>query len=117
LGLGPDRVVGRSIFETCQDLPEIVENVRRALAGQTLNALLKVDGSTFETWYSPVRENGELSGVLGVAVDVTERRRAEEELRESERRFATLLSNAPAYLYRCLNEPGWPNEFVSEVTS
>jgi len=114
LDLGPDSVVGRSIFETCQDLPEIVENVRRALAGQTLNALLEVDGSTFETWYSPVRENGELSGVLGVAVDVTERTRAEEELRESERRFTTLLSNAPAYLYRCLNEPGWPNEFVSD---
>ncbi|HEV8045439.1 MAG TPA: PAS domain-containing protein, partial [Rubrobacter sp.] len=28
--------------------------------------------------------------------------------------MSTLLSNAPAYLYRCRNEPEWPNEFVSD---
>jgi PAS domain S-box-containing protein len=38
----------------------------------------------------------------------------EEALRESERRFSTLLSNAPAMVYRCLNEPHWPMVFVSD---
>ncbi|HEX2739234.1 MAG TPA: PAS domain-containing protein, partial [Rubrobacter sp.] len=50
----------------------------------------------------------------GLFVDITERKEAEERLRESKRRLSTLLSNAPAYLYRCRNEPGWPNEFVSD---
>jgi PAS domain S-box-containing protein len=50
----------------------------------------------------------------GIMHDVTERVGAEEALRESERRLSTLLANAPAYLYRCRNEPGWPNEFVSD---
>ena len=114
LRLAPEEVVGRSIFEIYPDNPQIAENVRHALAGHTLNARVSVDGRTFETWYSHLKENGAFAGVLGVAVDVTERLRAEEALRESERLFATLLANAPAYLYRCRNEPDWPNEFVSD---
>jgi PAS domain S-box-containing protein len=50
----------------------------------------------------------------GILVDITVRKEAEDKLRESTRRLSTLLSNAPAYLYRCLNEPEWPNEFVSD---
>jgi diguanylate cyclase (GGDEF)-like protein/PAS domain S-box-containing protein len=46
--------------------------------------------------------------------DITERKRAYDRLAESERLLSTLLSNAPAYLYRCLNHPSWPNEFVSD---
>jgi diguanylate cyclase (GGDEF)-like protein/PAS domain S-box-containing protein len=53
-------------------------------------------------------------GLVVNARDVTERVRTEETLRESERRYATLLSNTPAMVYRCLNEPDWPEEYVSD---
>ena len=46
--------------------------------------------------------------------DITKRKKAEEELKESERRYATLISNAHAYVYRHRTGPGWPMEFVSE---
>jgi PAS domain S-box-containing protein len=114
LGFEPDKVVGRSIFDAYRDVPRVVENVRFALAGRTFEDILEVNGSAFEMRYSPLRENGEFSGVLGVAIDVTERKAAEEKLEESRRRLSSLLANAPAYLYRCRNEPEWPNEFVSE---
>jgi PAS domain S-box-containing protein len=45
-------------------------------------------------------------------VDIAERK--EEALKESERRFATVLANARAYVYRCRNEEGYPNEFASD---
>lgn len=64
--------------------------------------------------YSPLRVEGKFTGVLGITTDITERREAEQALEESERRLSTLLSNAPAYLYRCRNEPEWPNEYVSD---
>nr|MBA3950833.1 PAS domain S-box protein [Rubrobacter sp.] len=114
LDLEPDKVVGRSIFGAYRDAPRVVENVRLALVGRTFDGILEVGGLTFEMRYSPLRENGEFSGVLGVATDVTERKQAEEELEESRRRLSALLSNVSAYLYRCRNEPEWPNEFVSD---
>ncbi|MDG5775738.1 response regulator [Haloarculaceae archaeon H-GB2-1] len=40
--------------------------------------------------------------------------RAESDLAESKRRIRTLLCNLPGMSYRCLNEPEWPMEFVSE---
>jgi diguanylate cyclase (GGDEF)-like protein/PAS domain S-box-containing protein len=99
LGLEPDQVVGRSIFETYQHAPQIVENVRLALSGQALSTVVEVDGKAFETRYSPLQENGEFSGVIGVATDVTERRLAEEKLREAEARFRTLVEQIPAITY------------------
>ncbi|WP_227132607.1 PAS domain-containing response regulator [Halorubellus salinus] len=36
------------------------------------------------------------------------------QLRESERRFRTLVSNLPGMVYRCENERGWPMTFVSD---
>ncbi|MEC9373588.1 MAG: PAS domain S-box protein, partial [Planctomycetota bacterium] len=46
--------------------------------------------------------------------DITQRRRTEAALAESERRLATLVSNLPGMAYRCRNAPGWPMEFISE---
>ena len=40
--------------------------------------------------------------------------RSQEELRESQRTFATLLSNLPGLAYRCRNDRDWTMEFVSE---
>jgi two-component system, cell cycle sensor histidine kinase and response regulator CckA len=44
-------------------------------------------------------ENGRVIGVLGTYEDVTELKQAEEVLRESERRFRSLLENAPDAIY------------------
>ena len=50
---------------------------------------------------------------MAVFSDITERKRAEEELRESQRQLATLMSSLPGMAYRCKNEPDWTMEFVS----
>ena len=64
----------------------------------------------------PVHDPGGAEGrfVLAIVREVTGRKRTHDRLVESERRFATVLSNTRAYVYRCLNEPGWPNQFASD---
>jgi len=61
-------------------------------------------------------EAGELVAIEGISRDVTERKEAYDQLIESERRYSTVVSNAHAYVYRCLNEAGYQNEFASDYS-
>ncbi|MEE9199445.1 MAG: cache domain-containing protein, partial [Dehalococcoidia bacterium] len=68
LGLKPGEVVGRSAFDVYRDAPQIVENIRRALAGEEFTSTVEVDGLTVETRDSPLRgEKREIVGLIGVA--------------------------------------------------
>ncbi len=51
--------------------------------------------------------------VVAVYDDVTEKRRAEQEALESQRRLETLMANIPGMVYRCRNNNAWIMEFVS----
>jgi len=46
--------------------------------------------------------------------DITDRKMAEEELKENRRRYAALLANLPGMAYRCRNDHAWTMEFVSQ---
>lgn len=49
--------------------------------------------------------------------DISERKRAEEAIREGERQLATLVGNLPGFVYRCQNDRDWTLEYVSEGVS
>jgi len=72
------------------------------------NALLIArDGAEIPVEYSgaPIKDDkGNISGVVVVLHDITERKRAEEALRESEERFRTIFENAVIGLYRTTSD-------------
>ena len=49
--------------------------------------------------------------------DISERKRAEESRRESQRQLTTLIGNLPGFVYRCRNDGGWIFEYLSEGVS
>lgn len=57
---------------------------------------------------------GRCQAVLGLAVDITERRRMEDRLRESERSKSVLLQNLQGMAYRCRYDGRWTMIYVSE---
>jgi PAS domain S-box-containing protein len=59
-------------------------------------------------------EEGRFTGYRGIGRDITETRRAELALRESQRALAALMGNLPGMAYRCLVDADWTPEFVSE---
>ena len=82
LGLRPGELVGRSIDDVYSDSPEVVELTRRALAGETLTARLKLHGRVLEVRASPLLDDaGRQVGVVGVGSDVTDDEFARRRLR------------------------------------
>lgn len=59
-------------------------------------------------------EDGNLSDIFSIGLDITERKIAENALLESERRLSTLVSNLPGVAYRCLNDGDWTIEYISQ---
>ena len=101
LGLKPGEVVGRSAWELYEDRSDILDHVRRALAGESHTATVQLGEVAFETRYAPYRDsNGHVIGIIGVATDVTEQRRSEEKLRASEARYRTLFERNLAGVFR-----------------
>ncbi len=96
LGLEPGQLVGLSAFEVYREVPRIVEAIRRALAGEEFSVIVETAGLIFETWFSPVLlgESGEVADVIGVAMDITQRKRAEEEHERLSRQSELILNSA-----------------------
>jgi PAS domain S-box-containing protein len=80
LGMAEDEVVGQNAFELYADNDTIVEELERALDGEPASFESSLGEAFFQNWTRPVYEDGEVTGAIGVAVDVTERRRQEKRL-------------------------------------
>lgn len=100
LGLKPENVIGRPVSEVYRDNPDIIENVSRALAGETFSRAVDVGDLTFQTRYSPLtNETDGIVGVIGVAVDTTDGRKAQQALQNNEQRYRELFENANDIIY------------------
>jgi len=105
LGLDPKAMVGQRMPDVLG--PEAFEAVRpfieRALAGERVR--FERHGRWFEreihylVEYVPeLQADGRVSGLYGMVLDITERRRAEQRLSESEARLRTITDNVPALI-------------------
>ncbi len=74
-------LVGASLFGLWAELPEVTQACRRALAGQRAEALADYGHVVMEIRYEPLPPiDGSPDRVVGVAVDVTSRHRATQEI-------------------------------------
>lgn len=78
LGHKPEEVAGLYAFELGAAGFRIEEAARRALAGETVEAVIDAGDYSFQTRWAPVSgRGGEVEGIVGVATDITGLRLAE----------------------------------------
>jgi len=75
----------------------------RVMSGETLKGEVQytIDGELRDFYYitSPVYDGERIVGILGANIDITERKRAEEKLREREALLQTVINNLPLDLW------------------
>jgi PAS domain S-box-containing protein len=101
-GMKPADLEGKTIHEALpRELAGVYEpQYRRALAGEPVTTERTVRGRHFITHIVPISEDGGLIyAALAVSHDITDRKRAEEALGESEQRFRTMADGLPLIIW------------------
>lgn len=109
LGYEPDEIIGRKVPEFCfkEDVTNAQERVTSTFQGnfETFDfRFRRKDGSSVEVLAStnPVHDSkGNFIGALGMFTDITERKRVEGALDESELRFRNMADSAPVLIWVC----------------
>lgn len=73
------------------------------------------DGSFFPVEISAYTV--EVDGVRfyqSIGRDITERKRTEEEMRESNKKLSTIINNLRGVVFRCNNDPDWTMQYISD---
>ncbi|TLM97337.1 PAS domain S-box protein, partial [bacterium] len=80
-------------------------NVGRILGGESLGAneylMRRKDGTTFPAIVhsAPIVHENEIAGLRGIAIDITDRKRAEEEVRVARERLEYVITSNPAVIF------------------
>lgn len=101
-------IIGRSHYDLFPDLPDGWRAVHeRALQGEVVKAdddrFARADGTTYwlrwevRPWFSAPDEVG---GIIVFSEDITERKLAEEAVREAENRFHVMADNSPVLIWQ-----------------
>lgn len=106
LGIEPDKIVGSKFmrFFRPQEYPGVLAIFERVAAGERVGLIefdaLHRDGTVIpvEVSAAPITRDGVIVGVLGIARDIRERRRAQEGLRRYQERLEQLLEERAAQL-------------------
>ncbi|MBA3546656.1 MAG: PAS domain S-box protein [Nannocystis sp.] len=81
IGYEPGQMIGQNLLQAFGADPQAVEQLRRALRGESFSSVGAMQGRTLSTRYAPMHDAGGVQiGVVGITTDETEQSAARDEL-------------------------------------
>lgn len=81
LELKPSEILGKTISEAFSDLPLMSESAEKAMNGESSSTAVSFGQSHFEVFTEPLKSSwGAIQGVIGIAVDVTQQKKAQAQI-------------------------------------
>ncbi len=97
LGLEPGQVVGMSVFDLYKDHPKFLEGIKTGLSGKFCEYESDLNGAVYHIVLTPFFDKEKMiCGLNGIAVNITEKRRTEEELRKHRDHLEELVKERTA---------------------
>ncbi len=88
--------VGQRLDMVLGGRPNILQDVCRALLGTAVSNTYRIEGLVWDVRYLPMfNESGEVTSVIGVANDISDRTRAESSLQEKEKQLRQIIDAVP----------------------
>jgi len=120
-GFSPEEMIGQNVFKFVhpEDLTKVAEEVKIAFNSED-NRYIEFRLRHKNGHYVPVSSRfisktfGEKKTLTGVLVDITESKKAEQKLKESEERFKYLVSSNPAVIYTSKITGDYGATFISD---
>jgi len=124
LGLKTEGRIGESVFELYKNYPEVLAPIRRGLAGDEFSAETQAWGRHWTNHYVPrLDERGNVIGLVGVSMDITERKQAENIIKAEYSFKSGVIANAAEGICVCHEVPEYPyvkftiwNEYMTLIT-
>ena len=100
LGLAPNQVVGLSLEQYLGGGSSGLDQHRLALSGASVGYEYEMKGRAFTVHVEPLRDAaGVVRGTVGIAVDITELRQADQALRDSQARLRQVIDLVPHFIF------------------
>ncbi len=126
LGYAEKDIVGKNWFANFipeSIRPEMEDVFNRLVSGEMAGvedyenvALTKSGEERLLAWHNTYArdEQGQITMIVSSAEDITESRKSETLIRETERRLSTLIGNLSGIAYRCAFDKNWTMEYMSD---
>ena len=119
IGFDPPAMIGRVMPEVMSQSSSSVVGMRRALKGETMQEEIEFAGRWLKMWRQPLLDETEqICGMIGIGMDVTQQRRAQLALQESEARYRQVADALQDVLFQTDGAAHWTflNSAWSEIT-